>query len=53
VSPPDPGGAGDMWEYTRCWDQSMSIVVRIIDICPCQYPSDKSGTLLRYGHILH
>jgi|AntAceMinimDraft_12_1070368.scaffolds.fasta_scaffold55106_2 hypothetical protein len=25
------------WEYTRCWNESASVFVTIIDLCPCQY----------------
>ena len=29
--------SGVEWEYTRCWNESRTIYVTIVDVCPCQY----------------
>lgn len=33
----DPSDGVSEWEYTRCWNESRTIYVTIVDVCPCQY----------------
>ena len=36
ASEPLPPGV-DEFEYTRCWDETESVFVKIVDVCPCRY----------------
>jgi hypothetical protein len=29
--------------YGQCWDESKTVFVRIIDICPCKRPPEQGG----------
>jgi len=49
--PHPPGNAGEAQKQlqVKCWDQKKSVVVKIIDICPCYYEPQGQKPYYQYG----